>query len=137
MEDTLPGRTAWETRQYRLDHGQRAAYIAGLARLADHLREHQCTPLPVDGHLAPMPINFTGDDAEILMAETAAALGCDWTPTFTQGSHGVIYGLDGHLDGLRVRLIRYLEAPKDSPAEDDCIEFNADGLIVSRKPVAA
>ena len=37
MQDLLPGRTAWETREYAADHGRAAAIAIGYQLLARHI----------------------------------------------------------------------------------------------------
>jgi hypothetical protein len=48
MDTTIPG-TAWETKQYRRDHGERAAMALGLRLAADLIRDDE----------GPLPPSFT------------------------------------------------------------------------------
>lgn len=92
----------------------RAAFSAGLRRLADLLDSHaDILPLPIDGHSSPLLVMF-GDDEDEALEAAAALLGCD-RPTIGQGSHGVLYGLEGRVEGLRVKLCRYAEAGDRKP----------------------
>lgn len=95
----------------------RAGYAAGMRRLADILDEHPEVPVPVDGHLGPLVITFTGENAVAKMTAASAVIPCEWTPLFRRGSHGVMLALEGRLDGLRIHLTRYLGDEDDSLAE--------------------
>ena len=46
METLIPGKTAWETHQYQLDHGRRAAVIQARRDFADFLEADEESPLP-------------------------------------------------------------------------------------------
>jgi hypothetical protein len=53
MEDLLPGKTRWESRQYRKDHGQRASVALQYRMFADFLRCDEDGPAPMrDTHIA-------------------------------------------------------------------------------------
>lgn len=95
----------------------RSAFTAGLRALADAIDKHDGIPLPVDGNLAPLSIAFMGDRPVQAMDAAAEILGCEWTPEFKDGSHGVLLALTGRLDGLRIRLIRYLTAEDTAELE--------------------
>ena len=47
MQDNLPGRTAWETDQYRRNQGKRAAVALEYRLLADFLRSDEDGPVPM------------------------------------------------------------------------------------------
>ena len=49
---TTPGRTAWETAEYRRDHGHRAAVIQAHRDFADFLAAHRDSPVPPPGDIA-------------------------------------------------------------------------------------
>lgn len=59
MEDPLPGRTAWESHQYLLDHGHRVAVAQAHRYLADRIEADDNYPLP--------------DGSDALVAEAASA----------------------------------------------------------------
>ena len=46
MEPSIPGRTEWERRQYKKDHGQRAAMALALRLAAEFIRSDEDGPLP-------------------------------------------------------------------------------------------
>lgn len=46
MQDSLPGRTAWESEQYRRDHGRRAAVVRAHRALADLIEADEDCPIP-------------------------------------------------------------------------------------------
>ena len=62
MESNLPGRTAWETEQYRKDHGQRAASALGLRLIADFIK-NSTGPYPAPGCRIMAPV-MDGTEAE-------------------------------------------------------------------------
>lgn len=47
MTETFPGRTAWETRQYRRNHGRRAAVALEYKLFADFLHGDEDGPVPM------------------------------------------------------------------------------------------
>jgi hypothetical protein len=85
----------------------RTALTSGLRVLADVLEEHDGSPLPFHGHLAPLTIQFRGEKAREARAAAAARLPCAWQhETWTGPGTGMIYDdLAGELDGLKVRLV--------------------------------
>ena len=65
MQETLPGRTAWESEQYRADHGMHARLAAGLREAADYIETHPDLPVPftVDVHYCiPGATDKDGED---------------------------------------------------------------------------
>lgn len=86
----------------------RAEYTAGLRALADKLDANPGIPAPVDGRLAAMTIYAVGEEE---FTAAAHAFGCTWEPGWTQGSHGPLYHLKGQVDGLRVQISTYADAP--------------------------
>jgi len=65
MEQNLPGRTEWESEQYRRDHGMHALLVRGLREAADYIETHPDLPVPftVDIHYCvPAATDQDGDD---------------------------------------------------------------------------
>lgn len=65
MNDTLPGRTAWESAQYLADHGMHARLAQGLREAADYIEAHPGLPVPltVDIHYCiPAATDKDGED---------------------------------------------------------------------------
>lgn len=72
MEQNLPGRTAWETEQYRTDGGMHARLAQSLREAADYIDTHPDLPVPltVDIHYCiTAATDKAGDDEAYRIAE--------------------------------------------------------------------
>ena len=72
MNDTLPGRTPWEARQYQKDRGQRVGMALGLRLAADFICDDENGPLPPPFTICA-PIAGRYDEAKAAVDAWAAA----------------------------------------------------------------
>ena len=73
MNGTIAGRTPCEARQYRKDHGQRAATALGYKLLADFLRDDEDGPLP-PASTVYAPVMAGSDEERMAVVDAWAAL---------------------------------------------------------------
>jgi hypothetical protein len=71
MERTLPGRTAWESRQYQTDHGQRAAAALAYRLVADFIRTDENGPVPPPATIC-VPVSRGSENERIAAVDTWA-----------------------------------------------------------------
>ena len=87
----------------------RAEYTKGLRALADAIDGNDDLPLPSQGSISPITIQFLhGDDPRAAMGAAARAIPCNWRKNTWEGSSGTAYfDLTGELDGLHITLTAF------------------------------
>lgn len=92
---------------------ERAAYIAGIRKLADVLESRPDLPLPSDGSRKGLPLTwsfgFIYGDPKAAMAAAVRLLPCDFAKEYRDEGDPMLakLNLNGRIEGLHVRLTAY------------------------------
>jgi len=112
MDTTIPG-TAWETKQHRRDHGERAAMALGLLLASKDVREDGSGLIP-----PPFTIYYpaSGDDAAAQVDAWAKAHGVTAAPDLKRGTYEAKVTL-GPVTLMAYHLLPDRAADMPAPAE--------------------